>query len=148
MAKVPKKKSEKEISMIIADYVECGSYSEVARRFGVSPNTVKSYVKSEDCKELQEIASKKKEQDARDIESYMNSKKGKVIEIVDKYLDALLDENKINAASPNQLTTAMGTVLDKFMGIKTNDEVNLNLRMSLKDKKAALDEMLEELAEK
>ena len=141
----PKKKTDREIKMLIADYIECGNYSEVARRYGVSVNTVKNYVNDPNYKEVQEFARENAKFDTADIEAYMESKKGKVIEIVERYMDALLDEEKIKNATPNQLTTAMGTVLDKFTGIKGKDSVQLNVQLSLQDKKAELDEILREL---
>ena len=44
----------------------------------------------------------------------MDSKKDAVCLIIDRYLKALLDEDKIEKATTSQLTTALGTLIDKF----------------------------------
>jgi len=40
MSKVRKKLTDKKKKLIIADYIECGNYSEVARKHNVSDTTV------------------------------------------------------------------------------------------------------------
>lgn len=104
--------TDKQKKKIIADYVELGSYNAVSKIHGVSATTVKNIVlKSADCVEKCE---QKKEQNTADIMAHMETKKDKVCQIVDTYLDALLDADRIEKANPAQLTTAMGTVIDKF----------------------------------
>lgn len=97
---------------IIADYVEIGSYNAVAKANGVSRNTVKNVVSAnadfaQDCQN-------KKEQNSQDILAYMETKRDKVNEIIGTYLDKLLEPEMIAKATPSQLTTALGTLIDKF----------------------------------
>lgn len=104
--------TDQEKKLIVADYVECGNYSEVARRHGFSRNTIKNAVLADS--EFAEKCQVKKKQDTKDILKYMDSKKTRVCEFIDKYLEAMLDPEKIKKATVNQLSTAFGTVIDKF----------------------------------
>lgn len=107
--------TDKQKKQIIADYVELESYNAVAKKYGVSANTVKTIVISDS--EIAKNCKEKKEQNTKDILSHMEQKKDKVCEIVDKYLDALLDSKKIEKATTSQLTTALGTLIDKWTAI-------------------------------
>lgn len=104
--------TDKQKKKIIADYVELGSYNAVAKKHKVSFDTVKRVVSRDE--ETVKKTEQKKEQNTADILSHMETKKDTVIKVVDKYLDALLDEERIKRANPAQLTTALGTVIDKF----------------------------------
>lgn len=109
---MPERLSDRKIKKLIAEYVECGSYNAVGKKYGVSATTVKKYVLND--KDFVSKCEIKKEQNSADILSHMSTKKDKVNEIIDKYLEALLDDAKIASATPSQLTTALGTVIDKF----------------------------------
>lgn len=110
--------TDKQKKKIIADYVELGSYNAVAKKHGVSDKTVKSIVNSDP--EFPRKSEQKKEQNAKDILSHMESQKDKVCLILDKYLDALLDAEKISKATTAQLTTSLGTLIDKWAMIGGN----------------------------
>lgn len=104
--------TDKQKKEIIADYAESGSYRATGRKFKVAGNTVK-YIVERDSEFSQKIAQKKEENTA-DILAHMETKKETVNLIIDKYLAALLDDEKIAKAQPQQLTTALGTLIDKF----------------------------------
>lgn len=107
--------TDKQKKKIIADYVELGSYNAVSKIHGVSATTVKNIVlKSADCVEKCE---QKKEQNTADILAYMESKRNIVCEILGKGLEALNDPDKLKEATPAQITTAMGTLIDKWTAI-------------------------------
>lgn len=109
-----KRLTDKERKQIIADYVELQNYRAVGRLRGVSATTVKNIVKeSEDV--LQKCADKK-DDNTRDILEYMSSKETIVCEIIGKGLDILNSEQKLRNATPAQITTALGTLIDKFTG--------------------------------
>ena len=115
--------TDKEKKRIVAEYLELESYSAVSKKFGVSPQTVKNVVGAN--KEIGKKLKDKKQQNTEDILTHMAGKRDAVIRVVDKYLDALLDEDRIQRANPAQLTTALGTVIDKFTmadGSKTDNE--------------------------
>ena len=59
MSKVRTKLTDKKKKLIIADYIECGNYSEVARKHKVSDTTVRKLVKS-DKDSLEKIEQKKR----------------------------------------------------------------------------------------
>ncbi|MBO5934065.1 MAG: helix-turn-helix domain-containing protein [Clostridia bacterium] len=102
---------------IIADYVELGSYNAVAKINGVADTTVKRIVNAD--AEMQRNAEQKKEENTADILAHMEKKKDKVIEIIDTYLNELLSPVIISRANPSQLTTALGTLIDKFTAIQS-----------------------------
>lgn len=107
-----KRLTDREKKQIIADYAELENYSAVAKANGVSDNTVRKIVSLNS--EISEKIELKKEQNTADILEHMEQKRDKVCSIMDKYLDALLDDEKIAKATPAQLTTALGTLIDKF----------------------------------
>lgn len=107
-----KRLTDKQKKKIVADYAECENYSEVARKHNVSFTTVKRVVNNDP--ELVRKVEQKKEQNAEDILSFMESKKQNVNNIISRYLDALLDETKIERSSPQALATALGIIIDKF----------------------------------
>ena len=104
--------TDKQKKKIIADYVQLGSYNAVSKINGVSATTVKNIVlKSADFVEKCE---QKKEENTADILAYMDSQRGLVCEIIGKGLAALNDSEKLKEATPAQITTAIGTLIDKF----------------------------------
>lgn len=104
--------TDRKRKKIIADYVELGSYNAAARRNSVSKDTVKRIVQK--CDDFAKMAQEKKDRDAQDILAYMETKRDKVCQIIDLYLVTLLDLSNFKNLTPNQLTTAMGTLIDKF----------------------------------
>lgn len=104
--------TDKQKKQIIADYVVLGSYNAVAKRHGVSDNTVRNIVKQNS--DISEKCEQKKEENAIDILAHMEMKRDMVNEIIDVYLARLLDPEVIAKATPSQLTTALGTLIDKF----------------------------------
>ena len=111
-----KRLTDKQKKQIIADYVEIGSYNAVAKENGISINTVKKIVKENP--EFARICEQKKEQNSADILAHMETQKNKVCEIIDVYLEKLLDPLILARATPSQLTTALGTLIDKFTAVK------------------------------
>lgn len=104
--------TDKQKKKIVADYVQIGSYNAVSKIHGVSATTVKNIVlKSAD---IVEKCEEKKEQNTKDILVYMDSKRDIVCEILGKGLDALNSPEKLSEASPAQITTAIGTLIDKW----------------------------------
>ena len=97
---------------IVADYVQLGSYNAAAKENGVADTTVKRIVLSDP--EMQKKAELKKEENTADILSYMDNQKTAVCEIIGIYLTALKDPEKIEQATLNQITTALGTLIDKW----------------------------------
>lgn len=107
-----KRLTDRKKKKIIADYLEVESYNAVAKMNGVSKDSVKRVVQA--CEDFDQKAKEKKEQNTVEILEYIQSKREKVYSIIDRYLDALLDEEKINKATTSQLTTSIGTLIDKI----------------------------------
>ena len=88
---------------IVADYVTLGSYAAAARINGVAPNSVLAY---------------------------MGKQSDLVCDIIGKGLTALADDDKLAAANPAQITTAIGTLIDKWTMVRdrqTQSGVQVNL---------------------
>lgn len=104
--------TDKQKKRIIADYVELGSYNAVAKKHRVADTTVKRIVLADG--ETRRKVEQKKEQNTADILAYMDTKKDVVCAIIGDYLEALRDRNKIDKATTVQLSTTLGTLIDKF----------------------------------
>lgn len=105
--------TDKQKKQIVADYVEMGSYNAVAKKHKVADSTVKKIVNADP--EMQRKAEHKKEKNTATILAHMESKKDVVNEIITKGLDALNSAEKLADATPSQITTALGTLIDKFI---------------------------------
>lgn len=104
--------TDKQKRKIIADYLETGSYRATAKINGVADGTVKRIVL--ECGDIEQKIEDKKEQNKKDIIAYMEGKRDIVCEILGKGLDALNSPDKLADASPAQITTALGTLIDKW----------------------------------
>lgn len=104
--------TDKQKKKIIADYIELGSYNATAKANGVSVDSVKRVVLS--CEDFEQKAKQKKDENTNDILAYMESKRNVVCEILGKGLDVLNNEAKLMEATPAQITTAIGTLIDKW----------------------------------
>ena len=125
--------TDKKKKKIVADYLESGSYRATAKKNGVSDNTVKRIVL--ECGDFEQKLEQKKSENTADILAYMESQKGIVCEILQKGLSALNSPEKLAEASPSQITTALGTLIDKWTMISggpsdngKEDELSKSLR--------------------
>ena len=108
--------TDKQKKKIVADYLETGSYRATARKNRIADGTVKRIVL--ECSDIEQKVAQKKEENTADILAYMESQKGLVCEIIEKGLAALNDPEKLAEATPAQITTALGTLIDKWTDIK------------------------------
>lgn len=104
--------TDRQKKKIVADYMELQSYNATAKRNGVSNHTVKRIVL--EVPEIAEKVQQKKEENTADILAYMESQKEIVCEIIAKGLTVLNDPEKLAEATPSQITTALGTLIDKW----------------------------------
>jgi uncharacterized membrane protein YheB (UPF0754 family) len=109
--------TDKQKKKILADYAEMNSYTAVGKKNGVSRESVRRLVQN--SADFCEIAQKKKEKNTADILAHMETKKDTVNHIIDTYLEKLLDPVIIERSTASQLTTALGTLIDKFTAVKT-----------------------------
>lgn len=107
-----KRLSEREKNRILADYVLLGSYNATAKKNKCSPNTVKRLVLASPA----EVAGARDEKNAcaRDILSYLEGQRDAVCSIIGNGLEALMSPQMMANATPNQITTAIGTLIDKW----------------------------------
>lgn len=117
--------TDRQRKKIIADYADGASIRQLAKKYGVSSTTIHRTLKGDP--ETERLVTQKKEENTADILAYMETKMDVVNKIIDRYLIALLEEERIAKATPAQLTTALGTLIDKFtaQGKDTADIENL-----------------------
>lgn len=107
--------TDRQRKKIVADYLELGSYNATAKANGTSPKTVKRVLA--EVPEMTEKVKQKKAENTADILAYMESQRGLVCEIIGKGLAVLNDEEKLREATPAQITTALGTLIDKWAAV-------------------------------
>ena len=107
--------TDKQKKKIVADYLETESYNATAKMNGVCGQTVRRIV--DESQGITENLKRKKDENTADILAYMESKRGVVCEIIDKGLAALNSAEKLANASPAQITTALGTLIDKWAAV-------------------------------
>ncbi len=104
--------TDKQKKKIIADRADGQSIRQLAKSYDVSTTTIQKVLRCDP--EMTQKVTHKKEQNTADILAYMESKRNIVCEILGKGLSILNDEEKLREASPAQITTAMGTLIDKW----------------------------------
>lgn len=111
--------TDRQKKKIIADYVQLGSYNAAAKVNGVALNTVKKIVQGN--ADIAEKCNQKKEQNTADILAYMESQKEQVCRIIETGL-CVLPEKITYAKSASEVTTALGTLIDKWALLKDASE--------------------------
>ena len=104
--------TDRQKKKILADYLETQSVNAAAKKNGVSWDAAKRVL--EEAGEIEKKLEQKKEENTADVLAYMESQKKVVCEIIGKGLTALNDPEKLAEASPSQITTALGTLIDKW----------------------------------
>ena len=104
--------TDRQKKKIIADFVELGSYSAAAKKNKVNPKTVKRIVATDSG--TREKVERKKEQNTKAILEHMDGKKELVCQIIDKGLAVLNSQEKLDGATPAQIATAIGKLIDVF----------------------------------
>lgn len=104
--------TDKQKKKIVADYVQLQSYRATAKLNDVSDATVKKVVKEDP--ESARLCAQKKRENSQDMLSYLESKRVEAQNLLSLYLQAMADPDKIAEATLPQLSTAFGTIVDKF----------------------------------
>ena len=118
---------------IVVDYLECQSVNLTAKRNGVSWATTKKVL--DGAGDIKEKLEQKKEENTADILAYMESRRQAVCDIIEVGL-SVLPEKIQNARSAAEVTTALGTLIDKFTafgGGTGNDAKEDGLSQSLRE---------------
>lgn len=103
---------------IISDYAEFGSYRKVAQIHGVSATTVKKLLLSGD--EAVQKCAEKKAQNTEDMISFLESRREKAQNFLDMCLETMPE--KLQRATLNQIATAFGIVIDKYIKVQPDGE--------------------------
>jgi len=103
--------TDKQKKKIVADYLETQSINATAKRNNRSWGCIRDVL--EEYGEIKEKLEQKKEQNTADILAYMEEQRGRVCDIIDIGLAALPDKIK-DAKTATEITTALGTIIDKF----------------------------------
>lgn len=107
---------------IIKAYIDCQNYSAVARKYGCSENTVRRIVgKNPDV--AKKVEQEKKES-VRSIREHMRTQNDEVCSLIDKLIARIGTEEKLEKATPKDLATALGIIIDKYGGIMPDKEEN------------------------
>lgn len=113
-----KRLTDKEKKEIIAYYVECQNYSETARKYDASVNTVKNIVKKDE--ESARKCKQKKEENTKTVLQAMQDNNDKKIKLLNKILDAI--DGKIDNldmfTNVKDLATAYGIIIDKELKVR------------------------------
>ena len=104
--------TDRQKQKILADYVQLGSYNATAKLNGCALNTVKKLVQTN--ADIAELCNQKKEENTADVLAYMDAHKDLVCSFIGKGLEMLNDPDKLASANLSQITTAMGTLIDKW----------------------------------
>lgn len=104
--------TDRQKKKILADYVQTNNYCATAKINGVSANTVKKIVQTN--ADIAEKLIRKKEENTADVLTYMESQRDVVCQIIGNGLAVLNDPAKLAEATPSQITTAIGTLIDKW----------------------------------
>lgn len=107
--------TDQQKKKIVADFAMLRNYSAVARMNGVSDKTVKSYVENDP--EFLAISEQKNQENTADILAYMDRQRDAVCEIIGVGLE-VLPEKLRGAKSASEVTTALGTLIDKWADLK------------------------------
>lgn len=105
--------TDRQKKKIVADYLSTESYSAAAKLNGVSRNTAKKVVL--ETSDIDAICQKKKDENTADIIAYMESQREAVCKIIETGL-RVLPEKIENAKTATEVTTALGTLIDKWTG--------------------------------
>ena len=104
--------TDRQKKKILADYLETQSVNAAAKKNKVSWDAANKVLK--EAGEVEKKLKQKKEQNTADILTYMESQRDIVCQIIGKGLAVLNDPEKLAEATPSQITTALGTLIDKW----------------------------------
>lgn len=111
-------KSDIEKKQIIADYVECQNYSEVARRHNMSDNGVRAIIEKDE--ELSKKLEQKNKENTQEVLEAMRERSQTKIKLLDKIFEAMDGklENIDMFTNIKDLATAYGIIMDKELKLK------------------------------
>ena len=120
------KLTDLEKQQIIADYIETQNYSEVAKKYNRSVETIRNVVK--DNKDVGEKLKQKKQENTQSTIEYMQTQHESKKRILDKILKAIEEktDNIDKFTNIKDLATAYGIILDKELKVLELNRKNEN----------------------
>lgn len=111
--------NDKDKKQILADYVNCQNYSEVARKWNTSKQTIIRIVGSFGQSEVEQKITQKREENTQTTIEYMQTQHETKKRILDKILKAIESkaENIDMFTNIKDLATAYGIILDKELKV-------------------------------
>ena len=100
---------------IVADYLDTQSVNLAAKRNGVAWCTARKVL--DEMGDIESRLEEKKAQNTADILAYMDGRREKICEIIEEGLEALPKKIR-DARSAVEVTTAIGTLIDKWTAIR------------------------------
>lgn len=116
------KLTDKQRKKIIAERAEGATLPQLAKKYRVSTTTIARTLKSDP--ETEKMVNEKKTENQRDILECMDKNKDKVCGVIDTYLNYLLDLSNFEKLNPAQLTTVIGTLIDKWTDNTNNGAIS------------------------
>ena len=107
--------TDRQKKKIVADYLECQSINLAAKKNDVSWDSAKKAL--EEAGEIEKKLEQKKQENTADNLAYMESKRKMVCDIIELGL-SVLPEKIEQARTATEVTTALGTLIDKFTAYK------------------------------
>lgn len=104
--------TDKQIKQIMADRAEGLSLRQLARKHGVSTTTIHRVLAGNP--DVEQLVTQKREENTLEMLAFMDSRKGKAQSVIDLCLEALTDPERMERATPAQIATVLGIVIDKF----------------------------------
>ena len=120
------KLTDLEKQQIIADYIETQNYSEVAKKYNRSVETIRNVVK--DNEDVREKLKQKKQENTQSTIGYMQTQHESKKRILDKILKAIEEkaDNIDKFTNIKDLATAYGIILDKELKVLELNKKNDN----------------------
>lgn len=120
------KLTDLEKQQIIADYIETQNYSEVAKKYNRSVETIRNVVK--DNKDVGKKLKQKKQENTQSTIEYMQTQHESKKRILDKILKAIEEkaDNIDKFTNIKDLATAYGIILDKELKVLELNKKNDN----------------------
>lgn len=108
---------------VVAKHAEGVNYSQLAKEYGVTPNTIKNYVKQDD--EFADKCEQVKKEAEQNIVEQLYDQRNTVIDIVKLGLSLLADPETYQKAGPQAIATTIAILIDKFTQLmpKENEEL-------------------------
>lgn len=105
--------TDKQRKQIIADYIDCQSYNQVAKKYKISATTVKKWVLQD--KESVQKCEEKKEENTQSMLEMISNTNNKRLKVISKIVDAIDDKiDKIDQfTNVRDLASAYGVLIDK-----------------------------------